>query len=329
MKVLFIGGTGNISGAVSRLAVDRGIELWHLNRGMRASTIPGVQRLHADIHDEAAMRRALGKHAFDAVVDWIAFTTSDIDRDIRLFAQSTGQFVFISSASAYQKPPQSYLITEKTPLKNPFWEYSRNKKACEELLMSAFKNQHFPATIVRPSLTYDTVFPVAIGGWNCFTLVDRMRRGAPVISHGDGTSLWVITHAEDFAKGFVGLLGNKKARGEAFHITTDEVLTWDQIYATIANAAGAKANTVHIPTDFIVKIAPQLTGSLLGDKSWSTVFDNSKIKSFVPDFKATISFAEGMKRTIAWFEADKKRMRIDAEVNKLMDRILADYNKIA
>jgi nucleoside-diphosphate-sugar epimerase len=329
MKVLFIGGTGNISGAVSRLAIDRGIELWHLNRGARECAIPGVQTLHADIHDEAAVLKALGNRSFDAVVDWIAFTTADIDRDIRLFAKRTAQFVFISSASAYRKPPQSYLITEKTPLDNPFWEYSRNKKACEERLISAFEQQRFPTTIVRPSLTYDTVFPVAIGGWSCFTLVDRMRREAPVISHGDGTSLWVITHAEDFAKGFIGLLGNKRAIGEAFHITSDEVLTWDQIYTTIADAAGTNANIVHIPTDFIVKCAPQLTGSLRGDKSWSTVFDNSKIKAFVPGFKATISFAEGMKRTIAWFEADKKRMRIDAEVNKLMDGILAKYEEIA
>ena len=183
-------------------------------------------------------------------------------------------------------------------------------------------------TIVRPSLTYDTVFPIAIGGWDCFTLVDRMRRGAPVISHGDGTDRWVITHAEDFARGFCGLLGNSRAIGEAFHITSDEVLTWDRIYATIAQAAGAKADIVHIPTDFIVRVAPQLTGTLLGDKSWSTTFDNAKIKSFVPGFAATIPFAEGIRRTIAWFEADTKRMRIDVEVNKLMDTILTKYGKI-
>lgn len=322
MRVLFIGGTGFISSEVSRQAIAKGFELYLLNRGLRSVEIPGSHTLIADIRDPQSMQAALKSMEFDVVVDWIAYTSEDIERDIALFRGRTKQFVFISSASAYQKPPKHYLITESTPLENPYWDYSRNKIACEERLMKAFREEGFPVTIVRPSLTYDTNFPIAIGGWGCYTLADRLKKGLPIIVHGDGSSLWVVTHAEDFGRGFLGLLGNDLAVGEAFHITTDEVLTWDQIYQTIAAALGVEANIVHIPSDFIVKVAPAFTGSLFGDKMWSSVFDNSKIKSSVPGFQATIPFSVGIRRTVEWFEADKSRQRIDDAVNTEMDQIL-------
>lgn len=327
MKVLFIGGTGFISTAVSRMAIDRGIELFLLNRGIRASEIPGSHTLMGDIHNPQSMRNALKDLKFDVVVDWIAYTPEDIERDLSVFRGRTKQFVFISSASAYQKPTVNYLITESTPLKNPYWDYSRNKIACEELLMRAYREEDFPVTIVRPSYTYNTYLPVAVGGFGCYTLADRLLKGKPIIVHGDGTSLWVNTHAEDFAIGFLGLLGNDKAIGQAFHITSDEVLTWNQIYNTIAEELGVEAKIIHIPSDFIVKVVPRITGDLLGDKTWSVIFDNSKIKSFVPDFQATISFREGIHRTLDWFAADEKRRRIDENVNQEMDRIIQTYQK--
>lgn len=326
MKVLFIGGTGFISSAVSRMAVERGFELYLLNRGHHGSEISGSHQLIADIHKPDSLRTALKDLRFDVVVDWIAFTPEDIERDLVVFRGRTRQFVFISSASAYQKPSLNYLITESTPLYNPFWEYSRNKIACEDRLMKAYRDEHFPITIVRPSLTYDPNFPIAIGGWGCYTLADRLLKGKPIIVHGDGTSLWVVTHAEDFARGFLGLLGNDKTIGHAFHITSDEVLTWDRIYQTIAEGLGVEANIVHIPSDYIARMAPEKAGSLLGDKMWSVVFDNSKIKSFVPGFQATIPFGEGISRTLDWFAADEKRRRIDESVNQQMDRIIQAYS---
>jgi nucleoside-diphosphate-sugar epimerase len=327
MKILFIGGTGNISTAVSRLCIEKGIELYLLNRGKRAIEIHGSHSIIADIHDEKSTANTLHDQTFDSVVDWIAFTPSDIERDIRLFTKRTRQFIFISSASAYEKPPQNPIITESTPLINPYWDYSRNKIACENLLMESFRKTEFPVTIVRPSLTYDTVVPVAIGGWGCYTFIDRIKKHGTAIIHGDGSSLWTITHSKDFAKGFVGLLGNPKSIGEAYHITSDEILTWNQIYQYIANAIGVELKSIHIPSDFITQIVPDMTGTLLGDKTWSAIFDNSKIKSLVPDFKATISFKDGIKQTIAWFEADPKRQRVDQKVNEMMDRIIREYKK--
>lgn len=326
MKVLFIGGTGFISTSVSRMAVERGIELYLLNRGQRAAEIPGCIQLTGDIHHPESLRGALKDLKFDAVVDWIAFTPEDVKRDLAVFRGRASQFVFISSASAYQKPVLNYVITESTPLENPFWEYSRNKIACEELLMNAFRSDGFPVTIVRPSFTYATYMPVAIGGFGCYTLADRMKKGLPIIVHGDGASLWVNTHAEDFAVGLLGLLGNEKAIGEAFHITSDEVLSWNQIYLAIADALNVEANMIHIPSDFIVRVEPQYEGPLFGDKTWSVVFDNSKIKSFVPEFRTTISFQEGMRRAAKWFDADPKRQWIDEQVNKEMDRIIQAYS---
>jgi nucleoside-diphosphate-sugar epimerase len=325
MRVLFIGGTGFISTAVSRQAIAKGFELYLLNRGSRSADLPGCHRLTADMHHLEDARTALQDMAFDVVVDWIAYAPEDIERDLALFRGRVKQYIFISSASAYQKPPAHYLITESTPLHNPYWEYSRNKIACEVRLMRGYRDEGFPVTIVRPSLTYDPNFPIAIGGWGCYTLADRLKKGRPIIVHGDGSPLWVVTHAEDFARGFLGLLGNGRALGHAFHITSDEVLTWDQIYQTIAEALGVEAKIVHIPSDFIARVAPQLGAGLLGDKTWSAVFDNSKIKAFVPGFQATIPFRDGIRRTLAWFAADERRQRLDQAVNAEMDGILKAY----
>jgi nucleoside-diphosphate-sugar epimerase len=327
MKVLFIGGTGIISTAVSRQAIERGYELYLLNRGKQHANPPGSHSLVADFHRPEDVRTLLQDQKFDVVVDWIAFTPEDIERDLALFRGRVGQYVFISSASAYQKPPANYLITESTPLHNPYWQYSRDKIACEERLLRAYREEGFPVTIVRPSLTYDPVIPIAVGGWRSYTLADRMMKGKPVIVHGDGSSLWVVTHAEDFGRGFLGLLGNPQALGHAFHITSDEVLTWDQIYGTIAEALGVEAQIVHIPSDFIASVAPNLSGTLLGDKTWSTVFDNSKIKRFVPGFQATIPFREGIRRTLAWFAAEESRMWVDEAVNIEMETILKAYTE--
>jgi len=325
MKILFIGGTGVISTAVTRLAMERGLDLYHLNRGKKQVNPFGVKTIVADIHQPESVRAALEGHQFDVVVDWIAFTPEDIERDLALFQGRVKQFVFISSASAYQKPPAHYVITESTPLYNPHWLYSRNKIASEERLLKAYREDGFPVTIVRPSLTYEVNFPIAIGGWTCYTLADRLKKGLPIIVHGDGSSLWVVTHAEDFGRGFLGLLGNPQTLGHAFHITSDEVLTWKQIYETIADALGVEANIVNIPSDFIARVVPSFYGSLIGDKSWSAVFDNSKIKTFVPGFQAQIPFREGIRRTFAWYDADESRKWVDEAVNADMEKILAAY----
>jgi len=325
MRVLFIGGTGFISTAVSRQAIAKGLDLNLLNRGFRNTPPHGGHNLIADVHRTEDVRSALEGLHFDVVVNWIAYTPEDIERDIALFKGRTGQYIFISSAAVYQKPPAHYLITEATPLDNPFWDYARNKIACEERLLRAHDEEGFPATIVRPSHTYDTNFPVAVGGGGSYTLPDRLKKGRPIIVHGDGTSLWVVTHAEDFARGFIGLLGNQKAIGQVFHITSDEVQTWEQIYRTIAEGLGVEANLVHIPSDFIARAAPRLAGTLLGDKMWSAVFDNSKIKIFVPEFEAVIPFREGIRRTLTWFDEDERRQRVDEAVNEEMDHILSSY----
>ena len=327
MKVLFIGGTGNISTYVSRLCIQKGIELYLLNRGNRNVNIPGVQVINGDISKPDQIIPLLKDHKWDTVVNWIAFNVGDVERDINLFSNKTKQYIFISSASAYQKPPSHPVITESTPLYNPYWDYSQNKIACEERLNHEYQIKNFPVTIVRPSLTYDTVFPVIMGGWTEYTIIDRIRKGKEIIVHGDGTSLWVVTHAEDFAKGFAGLIGHQQAIGHSFHITSDEVLTWDQIYKALAEAVGVEANIVHISSDFIVKHEKSLFGSLLGDKSYSVIFDNSKIKTFVPEYNATIPFIQGIKRTLAWFEAESKRQIINEESNKMIDNILNAYNK--
>jgi nucleoside-diphosphate-sugar epimerase len=325
MKALFIGGTGLISAAVSRLAVERGIELYLLNRGRRGEFFPeGAKSIVADFADRDSVRKALGSQEFDAVVDWIAFTPDQVESDIALFEGRTGQYIFISSASAYQKPPSHWLVTESTPLANPYWQYSRDKIAGEELLNRAYRERGFPATIVRPSLTYgDTQIPVAVGSWNHpWTVVDRMLKGKQVIVQGDGTSMWTITHNSDFAKGFVGLMGNIHAIGHAFHITSDEALTWDQIVRCVGAAAGAEPKIVHVASDFIAALYPDMGDGLIGDKSHTAIFDNSKIKSYVPGFVATTPFSEGIARSVRWFASRPERQTIDEEFNAKCDRII-------
>jgi nucleoside-diphosphate-sugar epimerase len=329
MKVLFIGGTGLISSACTQLAVERGVDLFLLNRGSHPDRTFGATPIIADLRDEAAVERALAGNRFDAVVDWIAFTPADIERDLRLFRARADQFVFISSASAYRKPLVDWLVREDSPLANPFWDYARDKIACEDRLMRAFRDDGFPVTIVRPSLTYgDTQVPLAVNSWaRPYTAIARMRRGRPLIVPGDGTSLWTITHNSDFAKAFVGLLGRPQAIGQAFNIMSDEVLTWDEIYRQVAAAAGVEARIVHIASDFIAECLPEMRGTLLGDKAVSAVFDTTKIKRFVPDFRATTPFAEGIRRTLAWFDADPARQQVDSEMDDRWERLLAAYER--
>lgn len=324
MKVLFVGGTGVISSACSRLAAERGLDLYLLNRGQTTTRpVPaGAHVLHADIRDPASVKEALGDHTFDAVVDWIAYTPDHVETDLDLFRGRTRQYVFISSASVYQTPPASLPVTESTPLDNPYWDYSQAKIACEDRLVSAYREEHFPVTIVRPSHTYDkTKLPISGG----YTMLDRMQRGDKVIVPGDGTSLWTLTHHADFAKALVGLLGNHRTIGESFHITSDEVLTWNQIYQILADVAGTEAKLVHVPSDLIAAFDPEWGAGLLGDKSHSIIFDNSKIKRLVPDFAATIPFSQGAEEILAWYDADPARQSVDQELDALIDRIIAAY----
>ena len=325
MKVLFIGGTGNISSSVSKLCVERGIGLYLLNRGKRESDLHGANTIPADISNIDKASSILEGHEWDVVVDWIAYTEDHVTRDFELFRGRTRQYVFISSASAYEKPPRDPIITEKTPLRNPYWEYSRKKIACERMLFRLYHEQDFPITIVRPSFTYDTVIPLAIGGWDEYTVIDRMKKGKKVIIHGDGTTLWTVTHAEDFAKGFVALLGQSFAIGEDFQITSDEVLTWNQMYGITAEALKVDPNIVHIATDFICQCEPSLVGTLLGDKAHCAIFDNGKIKSHIDFSLTTIPFKEGIRKTLARFDADPNRRIILTETNEMMDRIINTY----
>lgn len=327
MKVLFIGGTGNISQASTDLALEKGMELYLLNRGNQRMSQKNIKNFKVDINDTGRVSSLLKGHHFDAVVNWIAFEPSDIQRDFELFKDRTDQYIFISSASCYQKPLSHPVITESTPLANPFWAYSRNKIACEDLLTDLYRKFDFPITIVRPSLTYDTVIPVPIGGWTEYTIIDRIKKGKKIIVHGDGTSLWTITHASDFAIGFTGLLGHQQAIGQSFHITSDELLTWNQIYDAVAMAAGEEAKKVFIPSDLLGRFDDDLIGSLLGDKAISTIFDNSKIKTFVPEFCATTRFKDGIKNTVTWFEQKKERMQIVPATEILMDRMIAGYTR--
>jgi len=323
MKVLFIGGTGVISSASAELAVTRGIDLTLLNRG-KTSQRPapqGAKVLIGDIRQPDSVREVLSGLTFDVVVNWLVYTPDQVASDLDLFRGRTAQYVFISSASAYHRPVLSLPITESTPLHNPFWAYSRDKIACEERLMRAYRDEGFPVTIVRPAHTYDrTLLPFR----GRYTVVDRMRRGEPVVVHGDGTSLWVLTHHRDFAKGLVGLLGNPQANGEAYHITSDEVLTWDQIYRIIARAAGvADPDLVHVPSEVINVYHAEWGASLLGDKAHSVIFDNTKVRRLVPDFVATIPFAQGAQEMVDWFDADPARRAIDESWNALLDRMIA------
>ncbi|QHC60416.1 NAD-dependent epimerase/dehydratase family protein [Rathayibacter sp. VKM Ac-2760] len=324
LSVLFLGGTGIISSEGVRRALAVGHDVTVLNRG-RTSIRPlpeGVRTLTADVRDADAVRVALGDERFDAVVEFAAFTPEHVQQDIDLFAGRTGQYVFISSASAYQKPPSHLPVTESTPLRNPYWTYSQDKIACEDLLVAEYRRTGFPVTIVRPSHTYDrTALPVD-GGW---TVIDRMRRGLEVVVPGDGTSLWALTHSSDVAVGLVGLLGATAAIGEAFHITGDETPTWDRIHHDLAAAAGADARIVHIASDAIAAADPELGAGIIGDKAHSMVFDNTKIRSLVPAFSPVVRFSDGAREIVAWYDADASRRVVDERMNTLFDALIERY----
>ncbi|GJM31438.1 MAG: hypothetical protein DHS20C18_04390 [Saprospiraceae bacterium] len=323
MKVLFIGGTGTISSACSELAISRGIDLYHLNRGKSVGIrkVEGAKTIHADSRNFNETQKALEGHHFDVVVDWIAFEPQHIQNDIKLFSGRTDQFVFISSASIYQTPPEKLPITEETPLENPFWEYSRKKIACENILREAYTRNAFPYTIVRPSHTYDKTSVPLIGR---YTVLHRMKQGLPVVVHGDGTSIWTLTHHKDFAVGLVGLLGKPAAINEAFHITSDEWLSWNNIYHVFARAINVEPHLVHVPSKIIAKYDSEIGAGLLGDKAHSMIFDNAKIKRLVPDFEAKITFREGVKEMVKW-QAENP-MPGDKHIHAVMDRILADFD---
>jgi len=327
MKILFIGGTGIISSACVELASQRGHAVTLLNRGSRRAGGDTLS-LIADINDADAARSTLADHVWHVIIDFTVFTVEEARSRIQLFASKCEQYVFISTASAYQKPVARYTITEETPLRNPFWEYSREKARCERLFLQASEEGQLPTTVVRPSLTYgSTHVPLIMNSWHKpFTIINRMRKGAALVSPGDGSSLWSITHSDDFAVGLIGLCGRQDAIGEAFHITTDEVLTWDQYLKITAMAAGAPPpRIIHISSDFIVSCLPHLEGSLLGDKAVSVVFDNSKIKRFVPDFKASVSFESGIEQSIRNLDADPDLQSVDAEWNRTTDTLVDVY----
>jgi nucleoside-diphosphate-sugar epimerase len=327
MKVLFIGGTGNLSTDCTIRALAKGMEVWHLNRGRQSGNVPeGVVSRNADVRDETAARRALDGETFDAVVDFIAFTKPHIEEDLRLFRDRTGQFVFISSASAYRKPPVHHVITESTPLANPYWKYSQDKIACERLLEEEGRTSGFPFTIIRPSHTYSSRWMPTAFSSSDFTVPKRMMDGRRVVVHGDGQSLWTITHSRDFAVGLVGLLGNPAAIGEAVQITGEEALTWDAIHAIIARALGVEPKIVHIPSDFIAQVDPEHGPHFLGDKTYSALFDCSKLKRLVPEFRQTVSFQEAMRESAAYYMADPKRQIVDPELDAAIDRILAAWD---
>ncbi|WP_207454317.1 SDR family oxidoreductase [Herbiconiux sp. SYSU D00978] len=325
LKVLMIGGSGTISTSVAHEAVALGHEVTLLNRGQSDKRTPPSEArvLRADIKDEQSVRDAIGDESFDVVVDWLAFTTDDVRRDHRLFAGRTGQFVFISSASAYQKPISMLPIRESTPLHNPYWQYSRDKIACEELLTQLYREEGFPVTVVRPSHTYDEATLPIEGGW---TSIARMRRGAGVVVPGDGTSLWTLTHSRDFAYAFARLLGRHEALGETFHITSERPLPWNAIYTLIARAAGVdEPDLVHVPSDAIAAVDEDWGASLIGDKAHSVLFDNAKVRSLVPGWAPQIPFDVGAREMVGWFDADPSRQVVDERLDGLMDRLVETY----
>jgi nucleoside-diphosphate-sugar epimerase len=332
MKALIIGGTGTISSAISKLALQKGWDLYLLNRGRNTDRVPdGAKVITADINDEADVKRQIGNMEFDVVADFIAFKPEQVERDVRLFNGRTSQYIFISSASAYQKPLSHYIISESTPLINPYWEYSRDKIACEDYLVSQYRNNGFPVTVIRPSHTYDERgLPLALhgekGSWQ---VVDRILKGKPVMIHGDGTSLWVTTYNTDFARAFIGIMGNRKAIGEAIQIMSDEALTWNAMYDLIGDALGVKVNKMHVSSDFLIRCKPDLNGSLLGDKSNSVCFDTSKIKSLVPGFRAEVSFAEGARKCVEYLLSHKEAQIPDEKFEKFCDNMFMFLDEAA
>lgn len=327
MKALFIGGTGTISMAITRqLALNPDWELYLINRCNRTEELPeNVKVISGDINNEAEIAEKLGDMKFDTVCDFIGFVPSQLERDFRLFKNKTRQFMYISSASAYQKPLSDYKITEATPLINPYWEYSRNKIACEEYLMKMYRENGFPVTIIRPSHTYDErSVPLGVhGDKGSWQVIKRMLDGKPVIIHGDGTSLWTMTHNSDFAKGFIGLMGNIHAIGESYQITSDETVTWNQIYKTIADVLNVEFKPYYVPSDFLDSVGHyDFAGSLIGDKANSVVFDNSKLKRAVPSFNATVRFDEGVRRTIEYVLSHKELQQEDTEFDIWCDKVI-------
>lgn len=326
-KALFIGGTGTISTAITRsLAVNPEWQLFLINRGNRSDVVPeNVTVIRADVNDEADVAAKIGDMQFDTVCDFIGFVPEQVERDYRLFRGRTRQYMYISSASAYQKPASGYIMTEGTTLANPYWDYSRNKIACEEFLMHKFREENFPVTIIRPSHTYDDrSVPLGVhGDGGSWQVLKRMLDGKPVIIHGDGTSLWTVTHNTDFAKGFIGLMGNVHAIGGVFQITSDETLTWNQIYASVANALGVELKPYYVSSDFLASVSPwNLRGALIGDKAASVVFDNSRLKNAVPEFNATVHFDDGVRRTIANVLSHPEYQVEDREFDEWCDRVI-------
>ena len=334
MRILIIGGTGTISSAITRQLAASGHDLWLLNRGNRKNEVPtGVKQIICDINDEAEVLRQIGDTMFDTVCEFIGFLPSQVERDIRLFKGRTRQYVYISSASAYNKPARSHIITEGTTLANPYWQYSRDKIACEGLLMKEYRENGFPATIIRPSHTYcERSVPVSVHGLKgSWQVLKRMIDGKPVIVNGDGSSLWTLTWNEDFAKGFIGLLGNPKAVGEAFQIMSDEQLTWNQIYQCIANALGTEFKPYYVASDFLATVAPKeydFTGNLLGDKSVTVVFDCTKLKRAVPGFQATTRFDEGVRRCVAYLMSHPELQIEEPEFDAWCDRVIDTLEQV-
>jgi nucleoside-diphosphate-sugar epimerase len=324
-SVLFIGGTGTISAASTRRAVEAGWQVSVLNRGKSSTQRPipsEAEIVVGDIADADGIRAVLGNRRFDVVADFLTFTPDQLSARMELFGDRTDQYVFISSASAYQTPPGRVPVVESTPLRNPYWQYSRDKIACEDILVQAYRDHGFPATIVRPSHTYDHTLLPFDGGW---TVAARMLRGQEVVVHGDGTSLWTLTHTADFARAFVGLLGQPAAIGDSFHITSDEWLSWNQIFAAVASALDVEPRMVHVPSDAIAAEDPEWGAALLGDKAHSMIFDNAKVKALVPDYAAVIPYVVGAAETVAWFSADPSRQQVDAKMDATMDRLVERY----
>jgi nucleoside-diphosphate-sugar epimerase len=322
MKILFIGGTGVISSSCSELCIEKGFDLFLLNRGRSFRTPPQkAELIQADISDVRSFESALNNHSFDVVVDWIAFNENDVKRDYELFRNRTKQYVFISSASAYQKPPQKLPITEDVPLINPFWKYSQAKIDCENYLMKRYNENGFPITVCRPSHTYDKTKPALKASYLPF---HRMKTGKKIIIPGDGKTLWTLTHTKDFAKGFLGLLGNQGTIGQAYHITSNETVTWNQIAEIFSRKAGYEPNLIHIPIDFISKYDYEWGAELYGDKAYDTYFDNTKIRDIVPDFQATIPFEEGAGEIAEWYK-DTSNQFLNAELDNKMDLIIREF----
>ncbi len=327
MKILFIGGTGIISSACTRLCAARGDDVTLLNRGMTHRPVPShVENIICDMGSPNEVQTVLKDRQFDVAVDWICFHPNQAERDIRLFSGMASQFIFISSASAYETPPRRLPVTETTPLYNPVWQYSQDKIACETHFMDAWQKEEFPVTIVRPSHTYDQTLSPVHGG---YTVLKRLQEGKPVVVHGDGSSLWVLTHHEDFARGFCGLFGKSEAVGEAFHITSDEWLTWNQIFQSLAAAMNGEYNPVYIPSSVIAEHDPVWGDSLLGDKTHSMIFDNSKIKNLVPDFECRIPFRQGAKQIADWVLSDARHQVADSEFDRLLEEMIANTRRLS